>query len=49
MKFVLMLMTLLITKQYIDFQIQTGDKSLQGFLQYLKNKFYDKNDTDTRQ
>ena len=45
MEIILVFAIIFVTKQYIDYQIETKDKSLHGFTQYLKAKYYDKSDT----
>ena len=42
MKFILVIAIIFISKMYLDYQIETGDKSIQGFLQHLKTKYFDK-------
>ena len=36
----LIILGLIISKQYLDYQIATKDRSIQGFIEYLKEKFY---------
>ena len=36
----LIIIGLIISKLYFDYQIETEDKSIQGFIEYLKEKFY---------
>lgn len=42
MKLIFVIAIILVSKLYLDYQIETKDKSIQGFLQYLKTKYYDK-------
>lgn len=43
MEFMLTIIAIFLTFQYVNFQIETKDKSLQGFIEYLKKKYYYKN------
>ena len=43
MSFVLIIIAMFLTFQYINYQVETKDKSLQGFLEYMKRKYYNKN------
>ena len=36
----LIIMGLIISKLYFDYQIETKGKSIQGFIEYLKEKYY---------
>ncbi len=40
MSFVLIIIAMFLTFQYTNYQIEKKDKSLQGFIEYLKEKFY---------
>ena len=44
MSFILVILGLIISKKYFDYTIETGDKSLQGFIEYLKEKYYYRKD-----
>ena len=44
MSFVLIIIAMFLMFQYTNYQIETKDKSLQGFIEHLKKKFYYKND-----
>ena len=43
MSFALVIIAMFLTFQYINYQVETKDKSMQGFIEYLKKKFYYKN------
>lgn len=43
MSFVLIIIAMFLTFQYMNYQVETKDKSLQGFLEYMKRKYYSKN------
>lgn len=43
MKFILIIIALFLTFQYMNYQVETKDKSLQGFIEYMKHKYYNKN------
>ena len=43
MSFVLIIIAMFLTFQYMNYQVETKDKSLQGFLEYMKRKYYNKN------
>lgn len=43
MEGILLVIGLVLTFQYLDYQVKTGDKSIQGFIEYLKRKYYNKN------
>lgn len=43
MKGILLIIGLFLTFQYLDYQVKAKDKSIQGFIEYLKEKFYYKN------
>lgn len=45
MEFVLTIIAIFLTFQYVNFQIEAKDKSLQGFIEYLKEKYYYKNNS----
>ena len=36
----LIILGLFLSKQFIDYQIATNDNSIQGFIEYLKEKYY---------
>lgn len=40
MKLILIIFALFLTMQYLDYQVNTKDKSIQGFIEYLKEKYY---------
>lgn len=42
MKFFLLILGLFLTVQYLNYQVKTKDQSIQGFIEYLKEKYYDK-------
>lgn len=42
MKFILVIFALYLTMQYLDYQVRTKDKSIQGFIEYMKQKYYNK-------
>lgn len=42
MKFILVIFALYLTMQYLDYQVKTKDKSIQGFIEYMKQKYYNK-------
>lgn len=43
MKFILIIVALFLTFQYMNYQVETKDKSIQGFIEYMKRKYYNKN------
>lgn len=43
MKFILIIVALFLAFQYVNYQIETKDKSIQGFIQHMKHKYYNKN------
>lgn len=40
MKWVLIVIVWLLIFQQLEYQIKTKDKSIQGFIEYLKEKYY---------
>ena len=40
MKFFLLILALFLTAQYLNYQVKTKDQSIQGFIEYLKEKYY---------
>lgn len=42
MKGLIVLLALLLAFQYMSYQVETKDKSIQGFIEWMKQKYYDK-------
>lgn len=42
MKLIITAIIAFLSFQYVNFQIETEEKSIQGFIEYLKNKYYKK-------
>lgn len=40
MKLILIILVIFLTTQYLDYQVKTEDKSIQGFIEHLKKKYY---------
>jgi hypothetical protein len=44
MEFAVAVLALIVTTEYSIYKRNTGDSSIQGFIKYLKEKFYYKKD-----
>lgn len=42
MKIIAVILVFFLTMQYLDYQVKTSDKSIQGFIEYMRNKYYRK-------
>lgn len=40
MKGLIVLLALLLAFQYMSYQVETKDKSIQGFIEWMKQKYY---------
>lgn len=40
MEFIVAVLALVVTTEYSVYRRNTGDKSVQGFIEYLKEKYY---------
>lgn len=43
MEFILTIVAIFLAFQYVNYQIESKDKSLQGFIEHMKHKYYNKN------